>query len=294
MSEVQLQFQTPPSVWSIYAKLLVAQKSAVVPDGGVVPRLEATLSDVTVDAARLASYREVCGDRCTEYLPIAYPHVLASGMQLAMLSVPQFPVRLLGLVHVRNLIEQRRPLLSSETGALHCHLSGHRDTIVGQEFDLNTQWIAQDGSVPWIEVCTFLARKRTAGANRPRAAAAAAMDEVPRVETVSFAAPAGLGRRYGRIAGDLNPIHLSDLSAKLFGFKAAIAHGMWSLARCAAELDAGMLAGACSLDVSFKLPVFLPSWLMLEKRIGADATQFVLYDAQGEKPHLTGRLARLA
>ena len=47
-----------------------------------------------------------------------------------------------------------------------------------------------------------------------------------------------LGRRYAAISGDYNPIHLGALSAKLFGFKQAIAHGMWSKARCLAALDA--------------------------------------------------------
>jgi len=48
--------------------------------------------------------------------------------------------------------------------------------------------------------------------------------------------PAGLGRRYSRVGGDINPIHLFDVTAKLFGFDRAIIHGMWTLARCVAEL----------------------------------------------------------
>jgi len=34
-----------------------------------------------------------------------------------------------------------------------------------------------------------------------------------------------------------NPIHVADLAARWFGFKHAIAHGMWSLARCVARSD---------------------------------------------------------
>jgi acyl dehydratase len=38
--------------------------------------------------------------------------------------------------------------------------------------------------------------------------------------------PAGLSRQYARVSGDYNPIHLSSLSAKVFGFRSVVAHGM--------------------------------------------------------------------
>ena len=101
-------------------------------------------------------------------------------------------------------------------------------------------------------------------------------------QSVSFDAPSDIGRRYGPHAGDVNPIHMTNLTAKLFGFKRAIAHGMWSLARCAAEFPA---EGPGVLEVQFKLPVFLPAKLVME-RTGAE---FTLLDEAREKPHLVGR-----
>jgi acyl dehydratase len=49
-------------------------------------------------------------------------------------------------------------------------------------------------------------------------------------------APADIGRRYGLVSGDMNPIHLSAPSAKLFGFRQAIAHGLWTKARALAAM----------------------------------------------------------
>ena len=46
-----------------------------------------------------------------------------------------------------------------------------------------------------------------------------------------------IGRRYGAVSGDRNPIHLYPLTARLFGFRRAIAHGMWTKARCLAALE---------------------------------------------------------
>ena len=49
--------------------------------------------------------------------------------------------------------------------------------------------------------------------------------------------PDDLGRRYASVSGDRNPIHMHALTAKAFGFPRAIAHGMWTKARCLAALE---------------------------------------------------------
>src|SRR5699024_12511122 len=38
--------------------------------------------------------------------------------------------------------------------------------------------------------------------------------------------PADAGRRYGAVSGDVNPIHLSALSAEACGFPGALGHGL--------------------------------------------------------------------
>jgi len=70
--------------------------------------------------------------------------------------------------------------------------------------------------------------------------------------------PGDLGRRYGAASGDRNPIHMHDLSAKLFGFPHAIAHGMWTKARSLAALE-GRLPAAYEVEVAFKKPILLPA-----------------------------------
>ena len=50
--------------------------------------------------------------------------------------------------------------------------------------------------------------------------------------------PGDIGRRYAGVSGDPNPIHMYAVTARLFGFKSAIAHGMWSYARVLAALGA--------------------------------------------------------
>jgi hypothetical protein len=259
-----------------------------------VPRIEARLAKVQIDRKHLASYVDVCGAAAGPTLPIAYPHVLAMPLHLAMLGAEAFPVKLFGLVHVQNRIAMRQPLSAEEPAEIRAWIEGHRETERGQEFDLHTEYVVA-GDAIWDETCTFLARKKPPpGAAKPSASRGAegAPDAVA-VKSSSFRAPSGLGRRYGFISGDVNPIHMSDLTARAFGFQRAIAHGMWSLGRSVSDFEAEQFNGGCELSVNFKLPIYMPSWLMLQRWPIENGSGFALRDGQGEKPHLTGTLKSL-
>ena len=97
-----------------------------------------------------------------------------------------------------------------------------------------------------------------------------------------------VGRRYGWLSGDLNPIHLADRGARMFGFDRAVAHGMWSMARAVAALGAGALAPPVQLHVEFKFPLFMPAVARLEHWAHEARHVFVLKDAGSERPHLAG------
>ncbi|MGE0581730.1 MAG: MaoC family dehydratase [Steroidobacteraceae bacterium] len=291
-----LEFATSPGIWLSYSRVVAARKPATMPAGKSAPRIEATLAAVRPDPSHLARYAELCEVSRTDVVPIAYPHMLASGMHLAMLSSPAFPIGVLGLVHLRNRIVRERPQDVNEPMALRSWIEGHRDTEWGQEFDLETEGQV-DGHVAWRETCTFLARGRArpgarAGTEKPPEADSAGGGVV--VTSTGFAAPAGLGRRYASVSGDYNPIHLADFTARPFGFRRAIAHGMWSLARCAAELGEADMAGSATLDVNFMRPVYLPAWVILESRASAAGTVFTLKDSAGNKPYLAGELRATA
>jgi acyl dehydratase len=53
-----------------------------------------------------------------------------------------------------------------------------------------------------------------------------------------LSAPANAGKQYGSLNGDFNPIHLSPLTSRLFGFKRPIAHALYQVALMEAQLDA--------------------------------------------------------
>jgi len=269
-------------------KVALSRKPPHVPAGKQVPKLSARLDGVRLgrhaQADGLQRYRALTGWTRPEVPPV-WPFVLASGLHLELLAGDAFPVKLLGIVHVAQRLEVRAPLQESDEGALEIWLEGHRDTERGQEFDLHTVF-RQGSATPWVSLTTFLARAKSSGGAKKAPPAPRVASEGAR--WVQLDAPSGLGRRYGDLVGDLNPIHLSDLSAKLFGFPKAIAHGMWSLARCLSEQPPR--SGPWALDCQFKLPVFMPSRPWLE----STSQGFTLLDEGKQKPHLAATWSTLS
>ncbi|MEI2775516.1 MAG: MaoC/PaaZ C-terminal domain-containing protein [Tetrasphaera sp.] len=80
-----------------------------------------------------------------------------------------------------------------------------------------------------------------------------------------------LGRRYAAVSGDVNPIHLHPLTARVMGFPKAIAHGMWTYPRTLAALGARH-AYAGSSHVWFRKPVLLPTTVALVAQPAADGS----------------------
>ncbi|MEW6169066.1 MAG: MaoC/PaaZ C-terminal domain-containing protein [Pseudomonadota bacterium] len=250
-----------------------------------LPALDVAVNDVGADARHLADYCEVCGFAQTDPLPITFPHVMAGALHLHLLTQKAFPLPLLGLVHVRNQIRQSRPLAAGERFDLRVRIGDSRDVRQGIEFDLLTD-ASVGGEAVWRETSTILHRipGPKGGAQRPEP------EPGPLAEYRSLSAPADIGRRYARVGRDYNPIHLAPLAAKLFGFKRHIAHGMWSLARCAAELEKELGRAPATLEVQFRQPLFLPGRVTLKFVKNADAIDFSLLSSRAGQTHLSGSL----
>jgi acyl dehydratase len=109
-------------------------------------------------------------------------------------------------------------------------------------------------------------------------------------ECASWQLPADLGRRYGAASGDRNPIHLYAATARAFGFPRAIAHGMWTFARCLAERNPRELRHA---EAEFRAPVLLPG--SVAYATGDTGTGDGVFELRGTgregRVHLIGRTA---
>jgi acyl dehydratase len=304
-SHFSLRFRSAPSIVPSYARIVFKKKLPLLPDDATLPRLEAVLARFQSTRARVEAYRAVCGGAPSDTLPVAYPHVLAMPVQLALMSSSAFPVRIMGLVHLRNHIEQQRPLRVGEVGCLRVWIDGHRETNVGQEFDVNTS-VEIEGQPVWQETCVFMARRMTRDTKKRYAGRIAAGEGIPApdaesvqptsrdtVRTTTFEADESVGWRYARVASDYNPIHLWKFGARMFGFNQPIAHGMWSMARSLAALDSNTFEGAKRVDVVFKRPVQIPAPLTLETWHTANGAGFALKGTDRGKMHVAGSVVPL-
>jgi acyl dehydratase len=222
-----------------------------------LPAARLGLRGVRVDPAAVAAYAEVCGFRLTSDLPPTYPHLVGFPLSLALMSRPDFPFGLLGMVHVRNRVEVRRPVGLDEPLDVTAAVVDLRPHPRGQQLD-NVVEVRVGDELVWTSTSTYL--KRGAGGAEVGEAASPVdeLDVAALPLTAVWRVDGDVGRRYGAVSGDRNPIHLSALTARPFGFPKAIAHGMWTKARALAGLD-GRLPPAFAVDVAFRRPVLLPA-----------------------------------
>ncbi|MET8639107.1 MULTISPECIES: MaoC/PaaZ C-terminal domain-containing protein [unclassified Streptomyces] len=243
------------------------------PDAGF-PRGRLSLPGFRVDPARLAAYERVCGFPVDAgALPVTYPHVLGFPLAMRIMASREFPLPLLGLVHTSVEITRREDLVPDGTydiGVSIRELVPHRR---GTEAVVVTEVRAGNRTV-WESTSTYLARHRT---DAP--AGARPVDPRPLPVSAEWRPAGDVGRRYAAVSGDRNPIHLHALTARAFGFPRAIAHGMWTLARCLAEQPA---PAAVRVRARFRAPVLLPGTVTY----GAEGGLFEL--RSGERLHLTG------
>ena len=277
---IELNFETPPSlglhraIWGVRKRMQ---------DGATIPEMSATLKPQSVDDPK--QYNALCGFLTGSHLPTTLPHAMAMPLHMAILTHPKMPVPALGLVHVRNQIIQHSAIPADAQLSISCRCQGHRVVRSGAEIDLHTT-VTVAGKCHWEEITTLLSRTvkgdGSTGVNEP--------DELRRPDrSITWRVPKDQGRKYARVSGDFNPIHLYPLTARAFGFSRPIVHGMWTLARALAELDPDP-GKPMRLDVEFRRPLMLPATVLFSSTVRPGGTQPFQVRSQSGKLHLFGQL----
>ncbi|WP_330239298.1 MaoC/PaaZ C-terminal domain-containing protein [Streptomyces sp. NBC_00525] len=225
----------------------------------------------------LAAYRRICGFAADGPLPVTYPHVLAFPQAMRLMTRRGFPLPVTGLVHTWIEIDAHRTLRPEDPLELTVYareLAPHRR---GTEVTMVTE-ARLAGALVWESRSGYLSRHATRTEEPPRA------DPPPLLPAVAeWRLPGNLGRRYAAASGDRNPIHLHPLTARPFGFPHAIAHGMWTVARCLAATEDP--AALRTVRADFRAPVPLPTTVTY----ATEGTAFQLRDGRnGDRVHLTG------
>lgn len=289
-----------PSLLAAYAKaglaaLPLTGRLPLLPGGGgPLPTREWSLRGARLTPATRTRLRELTADT-SPGAPLFAPHLLAFPLHMQAMTDGHFPYPAIGTVHLDNLVERHRLIGEDEPLDLRLALHGPQPHRKGATFQLETT-ATVDGALVWRELSTMLRIGAKAPADAPPLPplAVPAGDEpgAGPVTTTEWSLPGELGRAYARVSGDLNPIHLTTLSAKAFGFPRAIIHGMWTAARIAGELG-DELPAAVSFGVRFERPILLPATVRLDRWSDGDTQELLLRNAPGDRVHARARITPL-
>ncbi|QBJ96037.1 dehydratase [Rhodococcus sp. ABRD24] len=281
-----VQLHAQPGALDNYARAaLSALPFTKSPNKRTLPKETLALSGLRVEHDNLASYAKVCGLRFGDTLPITYPFTLVFPAVMKLLTSREFPFPAIGSVHTDNTIEQLRPISVSEPLDLSVHAENLRRHPKGTQVDLVSE-ISVGRELVWHQVSTFLKMHPTGAPKEPKPEH---KDEVPPPPTRTLRVDQRTISRYAAVSGDRNPIHVSSLGAKAFGFPGTIAHGMWSAAAALQALE-GRIPDAVTYSVRFGKPILLPATVNLYAEQTAGGWDLSLKNAKKGYPHLSGTL----
>jgi acyl dehydratase len=283
--------ESSPSILPLYARAAApmvpgASLLPFIPGGGKeIPEIELTLPQVHADPEQVAAYARVCGFTLRDHLPPTYPHVLAFPLHMAVMADGSFPFGAVGLVHVENQIVQHRRIGLHEELTIKVKPTKLEQHPKGRTFSLQTK-VKVGNRIVWESTSTMLRRGPT-----KKPADGTQSEHMDRSEShrpgSEWKLDGDLGRRYAAVSGDRNPIHMHAWTAKPLGFPRAIAHGMWTKARCLAAIES-RLPDAFQVDVRFRKPILLPSRVEFASTSQGDEIKFAVRDAKRGTPHLDG------
>lgn len=249
--------------------------------------LELRVKGSKVDREALAKYNKVCGLPDADTLPLTYPSVMGFPLLIKALTEPEFPFGAMGNIHLSNKIVQQRPIKIDEVLDFEVSFGDHTEVAKGYVITLKSR-VKIAGEPVWSSESTMLVKAETAAA-----------DNVSRIRSQEpdyqnselWELSSSLGREYASVSGDYNPIHLWPQTAKLMGLKGHIMHGMWTKARALATLMPTSPERPVTVDVAFKLPVFLPATVSLHWANDEQGGQFAVKDKKGRRPHMVGTIS---
>lgn len=254
-------------------------------------------SNRPVSVTLVRKYRALCGYSEGAETPICFGEMLFLPLMTELVTLRQFPLSPLGLIHVGQRIVQRAPIQPGASIELECQLSKLSRSARGYEVELSLRAWQPEGGGDWAGTAVMLSR--AGGSQRPRPTKQERTTGTLSARGAVIEAPGNMGRRFAQLSGDYNPHHLYPLTARLLGYKQPIAHGMWTLARALAHIEQERPLGeAVELDARFKRPLYLPGHFSVQHHERASDSRhppvdFEVKNPRTHEPHVVGNLRAL-
>ncbi|MBL4630683.1 MAG: hypothetical protein JKY14_05815 [Paraglaciecola sp.] len=225
-----------------------------------MPNNEFHIDGLVLTESASKAYHQVVGwDAKSEFIHPCYLHCLAFPLHLMLLLLPEFPLPLLGLVHVDNQIKQFRAIKKDEKLDLRSSFGELALHPKGWLFSINVEFFSGSDLV-WQSTSTNFFRAKHGRTVEP--VNSSLLQDLIYPINKAWDLNTNLGRRYAKVSGDYNLIHLHKWSAKLFGFKQHVIHGMWTKSTCVSilhQVNPALFSDAFTINTTFKQPIYLPS-----------------------------------
>jgi hypothetical protein len=203
---------------------------------------------------QLSSYC-ACFGFSEHFVPLSYLFVATQQAQLSFLSQSSAKVKLLGLVHVSIEFEQDVIIDAYSEYDIRFTLGEQLWTDKGLQFDVVVDFLKDNQRMAGFVSRYIQLSPVTSSKNSDNKSNVIADPPLwTPIKQVQFSK--SVGRKYASISRDYNPIHLTPLLSKLFGFKRPIVHGMYSAALI---LSAQTMGSPTRVTVRFKKPILMPN-----------------------------------
>ncbi|WP_028267299.1 MaoC family dehydratase [Arthrobacter sp. MA-N2] len=265
----------------------------------MLPKGSHEVRGIRADVENLTAYQHLIGETASDVLPAGFIHALAFPVAMSVLNRDDFPLPLLGMIHLKNRVEQLRPVQFSEALDIQCWAEDMRGHRAGTQLDVVAEVRSSgDGKLLWRGVSNYLAKGVFLPGVDKAATAGVPTEFTAPLPTAVWQLGVDTGRLYAAVSGDFNPIHLSVLSAKALGLPRSIAHGMYLASRALADVGSVKSEAFC-WDVTFEAPVFLPARVALEISTAQSSSgawqrsDYVAWNPRSGRRHFSGSVATL-
>ena len=215
-----------------------------------------------LDQGHIAQYKRFFAFADNNDVPLTYYYLLSQRAQMAAMLDRAFTFPIPGVVHIANAMQlvdeacSASPFLIEVDVHQMPFLKGEKIFV---EFDVRFK---QGGITKILCSSRYLVRRGKSPAP-PLNEDLSKFGERRTVANVVL--QSDIGRRYARLSGDLNPIHLWPWSAKFLGFKQPIAHGMYLVGMTEASLKLEQNVPIKRIHVRFINPAVIPGDLEISK-----------------------------
>lgn len=236
----------------------------VLPSPSALPAID---HRIRLGSADNQKFCEVVGASATDHAHGGYLHAVTFPLSTELMTKKSFPLRLLGLIHLKNSVVHHRAVAVDSTVKIRVQVKGFGKHRRGTTVTILAEIWDESGELAFTDESVYLSKEAPASNNRKNGTSTSDISEGreqrpdPRDGFTligMWRLPSATGRSYAKASGDANPIHLSNATAKIFGMKSAIAHGMYCASRALTQATRDP-AAPCSWSVEFGSPVFLPT-----------------------------------